>query len=170
MNPLLSPIKLKGLTLSNRLVVPPMDQYSAENGQPGNWHAMHYGNLAVSGVGLLIVEATAVEPAGRISPQDLGLWNDAQETAHKNMIDTIRSYSAAPLGIQLAHAGRKASTYAPWKGSGQIAPGVAGGWQTVAPSALPFRPEPAGRSRRQMPSMSRAGPPVNRKSPAPNRR
>ena len=113
MNPLFSPIKLKGLTLSNRIVVPPMDQYSAEDGQPGNWHAMHYGNLAVSGVGLLIVEATAVEPAGRISPQDLGLWNDAQEAAHKCMLDTIRSYSSTPLGIQIGHAGRKGSTARP---------------------------------------------------------
>ena len=116
MNPLFSPIKLKGLTLNNRIVVPPMDQYSADNGRPGNWHAMHYGNLAVSGVGLLIVEATAVEPAGRISPQDLGLWDDAQETAHKGMVDTIRTYSSTPLGIQIGHAGRKGSTARPWEG------------------------------------------------------
>ena len=79
MNPLFTPIKIKGLTLSNRIVVPPMDQYSADQGCPGNWHTMHYGNLAVSGAGLVIVEATAVEAPGRISAQDLGLWNDEQE-------------------------------------------------------------------------------------------
>ena len=110
MNPLFSPIKLKGLTLPNRIVVPPMDQYSAEEGRPVQWHVMHYGTLAVSGAGLLIVEATAVEAPGRISPQDLGLWNEAQEAAHKAMLDSIRSYSSTPIGIQLGHAGRKGAT------------------------------------------------------------
>ena len=139
MNPLFAPIKLKGLTLSNRIVVPPMDQYSAQDGLPGNWHAMHYGNLAVSGAGLLIVEATAVEPAGRISPQDMGLWNNVQQAAHKSMIDAIRSYSPTPIGIQLGHAGRKGSTARPWEG-GKPLPADGAGWEICAPSALPYAP------------------------------
>ena len=139
MNPLFSPIKLKGLPLNNRIVVPPMDQYSAQEGLPGNWHTMHYGNLAVSGAGLLIVEATAVEAAGRISPQDMGLWNDAQEVAHKGMIDAIRSYSETPIGIQIGHAGRKGSTARPWEG-GKPLPSDGAGWEICAPSALPYAP------------------------------
>ena len=137
MNPLFSPIKLKGLTLSNRIIVPPMDQYSADAGMPGHWHAMHYGTLAVSGAGLLIVEATAVEAPGRIAPQDMGLWNDAQEAAHKTMIDSIRSYSAMPLGVQLGHAGRKGATSRPWEG-GKPLTTENGGWEICAPSALPY--------------------------------
>lgn len=139
MNPLFSPIKLKNLTLNNRIVVPPMDQYSAEDGLPVNWHTMHYGNLAASGAGLVIVEATAVEPAGRISPQDLGLWNDAQEAAHKGMLDAIRSYSSTPMGIQIGHAGRKGSTGRPWEGGKPLPPDGAG-WEICAPSPLPFAP------------------------------
>ncbi len=139
MNPLFSPIKLKNLTLNNRIVVPPMDQYSAEDGLPVNWHTMHYGNLAASGAGLVIVEATAVEPAGRISPQDLGLWNAAQEAAHKGMIDAIRSYSSTPMGIQIGHAGRKGSTGRPWEGGKPLPPDGAG-WEICAPSPLPFAP------------------------------
>ena len=139
MNPLFSPIKLKGLTLPNRIVVPPMDQYSADEGRPVQWHAMHYGTLAVSGAGLLIVEATAVEAPGRISPQDLGLWNEEQEAAHKAMLDSIRSYSSTPIGIQLGHAGRKGATGRPWEGGKPLMP-ADGGWEICAPSALPYAP------------------------------
>ena len=139
MNPLFSPIKLKGLTLANRIVVPPMDQYSAEEGRPGNWHAMHYGSLAVSGAGLVIVEATAVEAPGRIAPQDLGLWNDAQEAAHKAMLDSIRAYSSTPIGVQIGHSGRKGATGLPWEG-GKPLPVDGQGWKIYAPSALPYAP------------------------------
>lgn len=139
MNPLFSPIKLKGLTLPNRIVVPPMDQYSAEEGSPVHWHAMHYGTLAVSGAGLLIVEATAVEAPGRISPQDLGLWNEEQEAAHKAMLDSIRAYSPTPIGIQIGHAGRKGATGLPWQGGKPLMP-ADGGWEICAPSARPYAP------------------------------
>lgn len=137
MNPLFSPITLKGLTLPNRIVIPPMDQYSGADGKPGPWHAMHYGHLAVSGAGLLIVEATAVEAPGRIAPQDLGLWNEEQEAAHKNMLDSIRAYSSMPIGIQLGHAGRKGATSRPWDG-GKPLQANQGGWELCAPSALPY--------------------------------
>ena len=150
MNPLFSPIKLKNLTLNNRIVVPPMDQYSAEDGQPVNWHAMHYGNLAVSGAGLVIVEATAVEPAGRISPQDLGLWNSAQEAAHKGMLDTIRSYSSTPMGIQIGHAGRKGSTGRPWEGGKPCPPTAqAGKFARLLPCPTARATKPPQRSQPQ---------------------
>ena len=139
MNPLFSPIKIKGLTLSNRIVVPPMDQYSADHGSPGNWHTMHYGNLAVSGAGLVIVEATAVESPGRISPQDLGLWNDEQEAAHTAMLNAIRTYSTTPIGLQIGHSGRKGATGLPWEGGKPLSP-ADGGWGIYAPSALPYAP------------------------------
>jgi len=139
MNPLFAPITLKGLTLTNRIVIPPMDQYSATDGLPGPWHAMHYGHLAVSGAGLLIVEATAVEAPGRIAPEDLGLWNDAQEAAHKDMLDSIRAYSTMPIGIQLGHAGRKGATARPWDGGSPLKPDQ-GSWELCAPSALPYAP------------------------------
>ncbi len=139
MNPLFSSIKIKGLTLSNRIIVPPMDQYSADQGRPGNWHVMHYGNLAVSGAGLVIVEATAVEAPGRISAKDLGLWNDEQETAHKAMIDAIRTYSSTPIGVQIGHSGRKGATGLPWEGGKPLLP-TADGWEICAPSALPYAP------------------------------
>ena len=137
MNPLFSPITLKGLTLPNRIVIPPMDQYSGADGKPGPWHAMHYGHLAVSGAGLLIVEATAVEAPGRIAPEDLGLWNDAQEAAHKGMLDSIRAYSTMPIGIQLGHAGRKGATSRPWDGGSPLKPDQ-GSWKLCAPSAIPY--------------------------------
>ena len=139
MNPLFTPIKIKGLTLSNRIVVPPMDQYSADQGCPVNWHTMHYGNLAVSGAGLVIVEATAVEAAGRISAQDLGLWNDEQEAAHTAMLASIRTYSTTPIGIQIGHSGRKGATGLPWEGGKPLSP-ADGGWTIYAPSALPYAP------------------------------
>ena len=137
MNTLFSPITLGGLMLANRIVIPPMDQYSADEGRPTQWHHMHYGNLAVSGAGLLIVEATAVEPEGRISQGDLGLWNDEQEELHRRMLDFIGTFSSIPVAVQIGHAGRKGSTGRPWEGRGPIAP-QDGGWPVYAPSALPF--------------------------------
>ena len=114
----------------------PMCQYSSVDGVPGNWHLVHLGSRAIGGTGLIIMEATAVSPEGRITPDDCGLWNDAQTEAFKNISGFISSHHAVP-GIQLAHAGRKASTYAPGKGDGEIKP-ENGGWQTLAPSAISF--------------------------------
>ncbi|SDF05199.1 NADH:flavin oxidoreductase/NADH oxidase [Desulfovibrio legallii] len=141
MNPLFTPIAIDGLTLANRIVIPPMDQYSAQDGSPTAWHSMHYGHLALSGAGLLVVEATAVEPAGRISPYDLGLWDDTQEAAHKAMLQFIRQCgNAAPIAVQLGHSGRKGATARPWEGGGPLAPGQ-GGWEIYAPSPLPYAPD-----------------------------
>ncbi|HVY82241.1 MAG TPA: NADH:flavin oxidoreductase/NADH oxidase [Steroidobacteraceae bacterium] len=137
MSKLFSPFTLRDLTVANRIVVSPMCQYSAENGAATDWHTVHLGHLALSGAGLLFTEATAVEPDGRISPADLGLYDDATEEALARVLDTIRNYSNALVGIQLAHAGRKASTRVPWEGSGQIS-SATGGWIPSAPSALPY--------------------------------
>ncbi|CAD6878211.1 NADH:flavin oxidoreductases, Old Yellow Enzyme family [Methylomonas albis] len=140
MSQLFSPYFIGSVTLPNRIVIAPMCQYSAVNGEANDWHLMHLGNLAMSGAGLLIIEATAVEPAGRISPADLGLWSDATEGALARVLQAIRQYSAMPIAIQLAHAGRKASTTAPWDGGGLV-DAEHGGWPTVAPSALAFMPD-----------------------------
>ncbi len=138
---LFQPLTLGGLTLPNRVVIAQMCQYSADgHGSATDWHAMHLGNLAQSGAGLLILEASAVVPEGRISPDDLGLWSDANEAALMPVLAAIRRWSPMPVGIQLAHAGRKASTKVPWEGNAQIAPDAPGGWQTVAPSALTYAP------------------------------
>lgn len=137
MSQLFTPYSIGKLRLPNRIVIAPMCQYSAENGKAGDWHLMHYGNLSHSGAGLLIFEATAVLPAGRISPADLGLWSDATENALRRVVTGVRQHSRMPLAIQLAHAGRKASCRVPWAGNGQV-PANEGGWPTVAPSALPF--------------------------------
>jgi 2,4-dienoyl-CoA reductase-like NADH-dependent reductase (Old Yellow Enzyme family) len=134
---LFSPITLGNLYLDNRIVIAPMCQYSATEGRASDWHLIHLGQLALSGAGLLIVEATAVSPEGRISPRDLGLWSDDTEAALAHVLQALRKYSPMPLAIQLAHAGRKASTQVPWQGGHALAP-AQGGWQTVAPSALPF--------------------------------
>jgi 2,4-dienoyl-CoA reductase-like NADH-dependent reductase (Old Yellow Enzyme family) len=116
-----------------------MCQYSADgDGNATDWHLIHLGNLALSGAGLLILEATAVTPEGRISPDDLGLWSDANEAALGRVLESVRRHSPMPVGIQLAHAGRKASTRVPWEGNAQIEPDAPAGWPTVAPSALPF--------------------------------
>ncbi|WP_099495445.1 NADH:flavin oxidoreductase/NADH oxidase [Stenotrophomonas maltophilia] len=138
MTQLFSPISFGPLTLSNRIVIAPMCQYSAEDGRASDWHAMHLGNLAQSGAGLLILEATAVEPRGRISWADLGLWDDGTEAALAQVLASVRRWSPMPLGIQLGHAGRKASVNRPWDGGGQLPAGDARGWATVAPSPLPF--------------------------------
>jgi 2,4-dienoyl-CoA reductase-like NADH-dependent reductase (Old Yellow Enzyme family) len=132
--------QLGKLTLDNRIVIAPMCQYSAEDGKASAWHRIHLGQLALSGAGLLIIEATAVEAAGRISPGDLGLWDDATEAALASVLQDIRHYSDIPFGIQLGHAGRKASCAAPWLGGNQLSL-EQGGWQTVAPSAQAFNPE-----------------------------
>jgi 2,4-dienoyl-CoA reductase-like NADH-dependent reductase (Old Yellow Enzyme family) len=135
---LFTPRAVGPLTLRNRIVIAPMCQYSAIDGVPQPWHAQHLGRLAISGAGLVIVEATGVEAAGRISPADTGLWNDDQETAFAALISGIRTYSDTPIGIQLGHAGRKASTTPPWIGNRPVTP-EEGAWTTFAPSAIPFR-------------------------------
>jgi len=137
MSKLFSTIKLGSLELRNRIVISPMCQYSAEDGQASDWHLIHLGHLALSGAGLLFIEATAVSPEGRISPGDLGLWSDQTEAALARVIQSIRKYSGIPIAIQLAHAGRKASTQVPWEG-GQNISSERGGWQTVSSSGLPF--------------------------------
>ncbi len=135
---LFTPLKLRELELRNRIVVSPMCQYSADGGLPNRWHLVNYGSRAVGGAALVMVEATAVCPEGRITPYCTGLWSDRHTTAFQPITDFIRSQGAIPA-IQIAHAGRKASCDSPWNGS-QCLPVGAGGWQTVAPSALPFSP------------------------------
>ncbi|WP_347254141.1 NADH:flavin oxidoreductase/NADH oxidase [Leminorella grimontii] len=137
MSQLFTPIKIGPLTLPNRIVIAPMCQYSAEDGKTTDWHTIHLGQLALSGAGLLIMEATAVEPEGRISPHDVGLWDDETERALAKTLSAVKRYSAMPLAIQLAHAGRKASMPPPWQ-PGPAVPAERGGWQPVAPSAIPF--------------------------------
>lgn len=137
MSRLFTSITLGPLTLPNRIAIAPMCQYSADNGRATGWHCIHLGHLALSGAGLLIVEATAVSPEGRITPSDLGLWDDATEQALASVLQTVNQHATLPLGIQLAHAGRKASCTVPWDGGAQL--GMAdGGWQTLSASALPF--------------------------------
>jgi len=133
---LFEPLDLRGVTFPNRAWASPMCQYSAVDGVPGDWHLVHLGSRAVGGAGLVMAEATAVEPRGRISPQDTGLWNDTQLDAFARIVSFVREHGAV-AGIQLAHAGRKASTFRPWSGRGTI-PRDEGGWPTVAPSAEPF--------------------------------
>ena len=134
---LFEPVSLGGLTLANRIAVSPMCQYSAENGAANDWHLQHLGSLSLSGAGLVIVEQTAVEPAGRISHGCLGLYSDANEAALARVVDFCRRAGSAALGIQLAHAGRKGSAKLPWEGGGPLPPD-AGAWTTAAPSAIPF--------------------------------
>ena len=135
---LFEPLSVGALSLANRIVIAPMCQYSAVDGKMTDWHTIHLGQLALSGAGLLTIEATAVRPDGRISYGDVGLWDDATEAAMATVLQSVRRWSSMPIAIQLAHAGRKASTDLPWLGGKQIAPDYAHGWQTVAPSALPF--------------------------------
>jgi 2,4-dienoyl-CoA reductase-like NADH-dependent reductase (Old Yellow Enzyme family) len=137
MSRLFSPWALGDLPLANRIVVAPMCQYSASDGTPGDWHRVHLGHLALSGAGLLILEATAISPEGRISPQDLGLYSDANEAALRDLVAMVRTMSPVALAIQLSHAGRKGSSRAPWDGGTQIRSGEPGGWRAEAPSALP---------------------------------
>jgi 2,4-dienoyl-CoA reductase-like NADH-dependent reductase (Old Yellow Enzyme family) len=135
---LFQPIRIRNLQLDNRIVIAPMCQYSANDGCMSDWHLIHLGHLALSGAALLTVEATAVLPEGRITYADVGLWNDATEAAMRRTLESIRRWSPIPVAIQLAHAGRKASTEVPWKGGAQFAPDHPLGWRTIAPSALPF--------------------------------
>jgi len=135
---LFEPLTLGSLKLANRIVIAPMCQYSAVDGAMTDWHLIHLGQLALSGAALLTIEATAVLPEGRISYGDVGLWDEATEAAMDAVLKGIRRWSAMPIAIQLAHAGRKASTDLPWHGGAQFAPNHANGWQTVAPSALGF--------------------------------
>lgn len=135
---LFSSICLRGIELPNRIMVAPMCQYSAENGSATAWHMMHLGSLALSGAGMLCIEATAVEPDGRITPGCLGLWSDANEAALAPIMAAIRKYSKIAVSMQLAHAGRKASSHIPWEGGQQI-PVSAGGWLAHAPSAVPYK-------------------------------
>ena len=137
MTMLFSPYSLGPLELSNRITIAPMCQYSAVDGLATDWHMIHLGSLALSGAALITLEATAVVPEGRISPSDLGLWSDAHADALAPVLAAMRRHSPIKIGIQLSHAGRKASTNVPWDGGAQIAPDAANGWQTEGPSAVP---------------------------------
>jgi 2,4-dienoyl-CoA reductase-like NADH-dependent reductase (Old Yellow Enzyme family) len=136
MSALFSPISLRGLKLANRIVVSPMCQYSADNGAATDWHVIHLGNLALSGASMLFIEATGVEAIGRITPGCLGLWDDRTEAALQQVLASVRRHSKIPIAIQLAHAGRKASSRLPWDG-GQLLPVGEGGWVPQGPSAVP---------------------------------
>ncbi|WP_419685689.1 NADH:flavin oxidoreductase/NADH oxidase [Burkholderia theae] len=138
MTALFSPFTLRGVTLPNRIVISPMCQYSAERGEATDWHMIHLGHLALSGAGLLCIEATAVEPDGRITHGDLGLWDDVTEAALKPVLAAIRKHSPIPVAMQLSHAGRKASSAAPWEG-GQLVSVADGGWLPHGPSAVPHK-------------------------------
>jgi 2,4-dienoyl-CoA reductase-like NADH-dependent reductase (Old Yellow Enzyme family) len=143
---LFEPITLRGLTLPNRIMVSPMCQYSAVDGNATDWHVAHLGSLALSGAGLLCVEATAVTAEGRITQGDLGLYSDDNERALGRVVETIRAAAPVKLAIQLGHAGRKASSHAPWEG-GKLVPVGQGGWLPSAPSAVPHADgEPAPRA------------------------
>ncbi|MFC3199342.1 NADH:flavin oxidoreductase/NADH oxidase [Parapedobacter deserti] len=136
MSTLFSPMVIRGVRLKNRIIVSPMCQYSSVDGFANDWHLVHLGSRAVGGAGLVITEATAVSPEGRISPQDLGIWKDEHMEKLLQITTFIKDQQSVP-GIQLAHAGRKASTATPWRGRGGIAV-EDGGWTTVAPSAIPY--------------------------------
>jgi NADPH2 dehydrogenase len=154
MSKLFTPFRLRDLTLSNRITVAPMCQYSAETGAASSWHLIHLGSLALSGAAMLSIEATAVEPAGRITPGCLGLWDDTTEAALRPVVAAIRRHSPIAMAMQIAHAGRKASSEVPWRGGQQI-PLTNGGWIADAPSAIPQKPgelapralDPAGMER-----------------------
>jgi 2,4-dienoyl-CoA reductase-like NADH-dependent reductase (Old Yellow Enzyme family) len=139
--PLFEPIQLRGLTLANRIAVAPMCQYSAIDGVPQPWHVQHLGAMASSGPGLVMVEASGVEAIGRITPGCTGIYSDACEAAFKALLPTVRAIQDAAhpvaIGIQLAHAGRKASVNVPWKGGKPLAANE-GAWQTLSASAVPF--------------------------------
>ena len=136
MSELFSPLKIRDVEFKNRVFVSPMCQYSAEDGMPNDWHLVHLGARAVGGAGLVILEATGVNPEGRITPHDLGIWSDGHAEAYSRIAKFIKEQGAVP-GVQLAHAGRKASTDAPWRG-GKAVGEDEGGWTPVAPSAVAF--------------------------------
>jgi 2,4-dienoyl-CoA reductase-like NADH-dependent reductase (Old Yellow Enzyme family) len=154
---LFEPITLRSLTMRNRIWLSPMCQYSATDGVPDDWHLVHLGARATGGFGLVMTEASAVVPEGRISPQDAGIWNDEQAQAWRRIVDFVHT-QGVPIGVQLAHAGRKASTYRPWDPrSGSVALGD-GGWETVGPSKVPFEgyADPASLSVEQIGEVVRA--------------
>ena len=136
MTHLFSPLVLRSVTARNRAWVAPMCQYSAFDGVPNDWHLVHLGSFARGGAGLVLTEATAVSPEGRISPVDTGIWNDGQAQAWSRIVDFVHG-QGAPVGMQLAHAGRKASTRPPFEGRGWV-PVEEGGWEPLGPSAVPF--------------------------------
>ncbi len=138
MSQLFQPWQLGSLAMNNRIVIAPMCQYSAEDGSATDWHLIHLGHLALSGAGLLVIEATAVSPQARITPGDLGLYSDANEAALARVLTAIRAWSSIPLAIQVAHAGRKASCQLPWEGGKAIRASEPHGWQVEAPSATPY--------------------------------
>jgi 2,4-dienoyl-CoA reductase-like NADH-dependent reductase (Old Yellow Enzyme family) len=143
MSVLFTPFALRSVILPNRIVVSPMCQYSADRGEASVWHVIHLGSLALSGAGMLCIEATAVEPEGRITPACLGLWDQRTEDALQPVLAAVRRYSDIAVTVQLAHAGRKASSRVPWDG-GQLIPLAQGGWLPQAPSALAYKQgEPA---------------------------
>ena len=134
---LFQPLTIRDLTFTNRVAVAPMCQYSAKDGVAQDWHLQHYGAMAASGPGLIVIEATGVSPDGRISPGCLGLYSDVTEAALARLVASIKSFGSSKVGIQLGHAGRKASSRLPWNGSGW-APVEEGGWPLIAPSAIAF--------------------------------
>ena len=136
MSSLFTPLKIRDIEFKNRIFVSPMCQYSSENGIPTDWHLVHLGSRAIGGAALVMAEATAVSPEGRISPADTGIWSDKQVEAFKKITGFIKKNGAVP-GVQLAHAGRKASTQIPWIGNGPLKADE-GAWQTIAPSSIPF--------------------------------
>lgn len=136
-SPLFQPLELRGLTLANRIVISPMCQYSAAGGCATDWHLLHFGSMMMSGAGLFILEATAVSEEGRITPECLGLWNEANEKALGEALQRVRAYSRMPVGIQLNHAGRKAASHRPFDGRGPLLDGQ-GAWPVIGPSAIPF--------------------------------
>src|SRR5665647_3493817 len=136
---LFQPLTIKSVTLRNRIGVSPMCQYSSDDGVATDWHLVHLGSRAIGGAGLVIAEATAVSPEGRITPGDTGIWKDEHIEGFRRITRFIHEHGSV-AGIQLAHAGRKASCAAPWDGGKQLSE-PEGGWRTVAPSALPFNPE-----------------------------
>ncbi|WP_129790493.1 NADH:flavin oxidoreductase/NADH oxidase [Sphingosinicella sp. CPCC 101087] len=138
MSALFAPLRIRGLELANRIVIAPMCQYSAVDGCMTDWHLIHLGHLALSGAALLTIEATAVLPEGRISYADVGLWDDQSEAAMGRVLESVRRWSDMPIALQIAHAGRKASTDLPWKGGAQIPPGKKNGWTTFAPSPIAY--------------------------------
>ncbi len=140
MSQLFEPLQIGPLSLANRIIIAPMCQYSASEGSAGDWHLIHLGHLALSGAGLLIVEATAVSAGGRITDGDLGLYSDDNEAALARVLAAVRANSPIKIGMQLAHAGRKASSRVPWEGGAQVPLGEPGSWPAVAPSAVPHSP------------------------------
>jgi 2,4-dienoyl-CoA reductase-like NADH-dependent reductase (Old Yellow Enzyme family) len=146
---LFTPFSLKNVTLRNRIAVPPMCQYSADDGMPNDWHLAHYTTLARGGAGLVIVEATGVAPEGRITPGCLGLWNDAQLVEHGKIVAAIKKAGAVP-GLQIAHAGMKASANKPWEGDDHMAADDPRAWQPIAPSAVAFGTDALNRVPQEM--------------------